>query len=212
MAVTARLNGIWQSNSIGFASKLSSPSSFMVVKYGPWLLSLRKKDPGFWRQCLRNFSASPTWSIRPMTGCEARSTSLWVHRNIWQLSRDGNLHGLGMSHASLSKITLKGILEGDGWHGWQKKCWMDNIKEWISLPMPALVTRASCRKDRKRISAESSVVSPQWPNRSRDWIELKDIGDGLAFFIVKQGSLWSILSCLLVTNTDFHFHAATYLQ
>ena len=43
---------------------------------------------------------SPTWSTRPTTRCGARSTSLWVHRNLfWQLSRDGNLHGSGMSHA-----------------------------------------------------------------------------------------------------------------
>ena len=37
---------------------------------------------------------------------------------------------------------------------------MDNIKEWTFLPMPELLTRASCRKDRKRISAESSLMSP----------------------------------------------------
>ena len=37
---------------------------------------------------------------------------------------------------------------------------MNNIKEWISLPMPELLTRASCRKDRKRISADSSLMSP----------------------------------------------------
>ena len=35
-----------------------------------------------------------------VTGCRARSTSLWVHRNIfWQLSRDGSLNGSGTSHA-----------------------------------------------------------------------------------------------------------------
>ena len=34
-----------------------------------------------------------------MTGCEARSTSLLVRRNLfWQLSRDGSLHDSGMSH------------------------------------------------------------------------------------------------------------------
>ena len=37
---------------------------------------------------------------------------------------------------------------------------MDNVKEGTSLPMPELLTRASGRKDWKRISAESSVVSP----------------------------------------------------
>ena len=38
--------------------------------------------------------------------------------------------------------------------------------------MPELFTRAFCRKDWKRISAESSLRSPRRPNRSRDWIEL----------------------------------------
>ena len=50
----------------------------------------------------------------------------------------------------------------------QKKCWMDNLKEWTSLPMPELLTRASCRKDWKRISAESSLMSPRQPSWSRD--------------------------------------------
>ena len=30
--------------------------------------------------------------------------------------------------------------------GRQKKYWMDNIKEWASLPMPEPLTMASCRK------------------------------------------------------------------
>ena len=38
---------------------------------------------------------------RQTTGCGARSTSLWVHRNLfWQLSRNGNWHGSDMSHAT----------------------------------------------------------------------------------------------------------------
>ena len=49
--------------------------------------------------------------------------------------------------------------------GWAKLwsaegCWVDNIKEWASLPMPELLTRASCKKDWKRISAESSLMPP----------------------------------------------------
>ena len=37
---------------------------------------------------------------------------------------------------------------------------MDNIKEWTSLPMLELLTRASCGKDWKRIFAESSLLPP----------------------------------------------------
>ena len=74
-------------------------------------------------------------------------------------------------HDSLSKTILQGTLEGGWRHDRQMKCWKDNIKEWTFLPMPELPTRASCRKDWKRISAESSLKSPWWPNWSRDWSE-----------------------------------------
>ena len=43
------------------------------------------------------------------------------------------------------------------------RCLMLSIQHflgWTSLPMPELLTRASCRKDWKRISAESSLKSP----------------------------------------------------
>ena len=56
----------------------------------------------------------------------------------------GNLHASGLSHA---KTILQGILEGGRRRGRQKKCWMDNIKERTSMPMPELLSRASCRKD-----------------------------------------------------------------
>ena len=36
------------------------------------------------------------------------------------------------------------------------------LKEWTCLPMPELLTMASCRKHWKTISAESSVLSPWW--------------------------------------------------
>ena len=37
---------------------------------------------------------------------------------------------------------------------------MDKIKEWASLPMPELLTGASCRKDWKWFSAESFLMFP----------------------------------------------------
>ena len=37
---------------------------------------------------------------------------------------------------------------------------MDNIKEWTFLSKLELLTRASCRKDWNRISAELSLMSP----------------------------------------------------
>ena len=63
---------------------------FMAVKYGPSLLTSEKRIQAFKPKCLRKL-----FRISYL----ARSTSLWVHRNLfWQWSRVGNLHGLGMSH------------------------------------------------------------------------------------------------------------------
>ena len=44
--------------------------------------------------------------------------------------------------------------------------WVDNTKECRIPPILELLTKASCRKDWKRISADSSVVSPWWSIRS----------------------------------------------
>ena len=53
---------------------------------------------------------------------------------------------------------------------------MDNIKEWTSLPMPEPLTRASCRKDWKRIFTVSSLMSLRRSHRSRDLTEPKVVG------------------------------------
>ena len=94
-----------------------------------------------------------------MTGCGARSTFLSVHQNLfWLLVRDGNSwFGHVTRHDSFSKTILQGTLEGEGRHGRQRKCWMDNVKGWTSLPMPELTHTSPAEKDWKRISAELSL-------------------------------------------------------
>ena len=67
-------------------------------------------------------------------------------------------------HDSLFKTILQGTFGGGRRCGRQRKCWMDNIKQWTSLPMSEQLTRASCRKEWTRISAESSpLMSPPPP-------------------------------------------------
>ena len=73
---------------------------------------------------------------------------------------------------SLSKTIPLVTLEAGRRRGRQRKYWMDNVKEWTSLPMPELLTMAFCRKDWKRISDESSLMFSRRSNRSRDWIEV----------------------------------------
>ena len=80
----------------------------------------------------KNFPTSPTWSTRPMTGYRARSTFLWVHKNLfWQLSRRRKLASFGhvTRHDSLSNTILHATLEGWRRHSRQRKCWKDNIKD-----------------------------------------------------------------------------------
>ena len=60
-----------------------------------------------------------------------------------------------------------GHLGGDWCRDQQRQCWMDNIKEWTSLPWQELLTGAFCRKDRKMISAESFLCPPDDPVSQR---------------------------------------------
>ena len=124
-----------------------------------------------------NFSASPTCRTRPTTGHRARSTAtqgpqepLLATVERWKLAWFRHV----ARRDCVSKNRPWGHLEkvGDRYHDQQRKCCMDNIKKWTSLPMPELLTKASCRTDWKRISAKSSLMSPWWPNQSRDWTEL----------------------------------------
>ena len=87
----------------------------------------------------------------------------------------GNLHASVLSHA---KTILQGTLEGGRRRSGQRKCWTDNIKERTSMPMPELLTRASCRKFWKRISAESSLMFTRRANGAKDWTELNRNGQG----------------------------------
>ena len=118
----------------------------------------KKRIQAFETKCLGNFSASPTLSTRPTTGCGVRSTSLWVPGTLLATVKRRKLAWVGHvnRHNSLSKTILQGTLEDGRCRSRQKKCRIDNIKQWTSLPMPELLTRALCRKDWKKISAKLS--------------------------------------------------------
>ena len=66
------------------------------------------KDQGSQNQVPEETSPHlPLGAQDQLQGCEAGSTSLWVQRNLfWQLSREGNMHGSGMSHASTASPSL----------------------------------------------------------------------------------------------------------
>ena len=79
-------------------------------------------------------------------------------------------------HATLSKTILQGSLEDGRRRGRQRKCWMDNTKEWVFLPMQDLLTMACCRKDLKKISPESSLGSPPPPRTNPSLLYRDPIG------------------------------------
>ena len=163
-------------------SLLSPPYSYTAVKHGPCLVNYTKKK----KKKKRRTQAFETKCMRKLLRIFylEHKTSIWVWSKINFLvgpeecllaivkRRKLAWFGHVTRHDSLSKTILRGIFGGGRRCGRQKKRWMDNIKEWTFLSMPKLLTKASCRKEWKRISAESSLMSSRRPDRWRDWTEL----------------------------------------
>ena len=117
MAATARLNRICQCNTIRSASKVKFYKS--LVTYIPlcgcetWTLLADSEE---------RIQAFETQSLRTLFRIffsEHKTKKLGAEqdRNLfWQLSRDGNLHGSDMSHATTA--SPKTILQGTLYVGW----------------------------------------------------------------------------------------------
>ena len=149
----AGLNRIWPCNTISLASKFKLYKSLVtsILLYGceTWTLlaGAGKKDPGFrnqklektFRHLLLGAQDQRLGAEQDQLPCGSTETS------------SGNCQEtktcMVQACFSLSKTTLQGTLEGGRCCGRQRKCWMDSIKEWTSLLMPELLTRAFCRKD-----------------------------------------------------------------
>ena len=181
MATMARLNKIWWCQ-LRKQLQALQVSCHLYPPQWPWNI-----DPAYWLwkkgsqlskpSACWNFSASLAWSTRPKTGCGARSASLWVYGNLfWQLSGDGSLHGSHSTTASPKPSSrapwrLDDAVVSRGSAGWTT--W----KSGHSCPCQnCLLTKASCRKEWKRISAKSSVMSPQRSSQSRDWTDWTELG------------------------------------
>ena len=131
------------------------------MKHGPYLLTLKKR--------IQAFGTKRTRKLLRISSLE-RKTNDWVRSNISFLEgkqepllaivkrRKLTWFGHVTRHHILSKTILQGTLEGGRRLGRQRKRWKDKIKEWTYLQMPELLTRASCRKDWKRISSESFIT------------------------------------------------------
>ena len=93
-------------------------------------ISYLKHKTNDWVRSKINFLVGPE---EPLLKIVMRRKFAWY----WHVAR----------HASLFITILQGTSEGGRRRGRQRKSWTDSIKEWPSLPMPQLLTRASYRKD-----------------------------------------------------------------
>ena len=150
MAAMDRQNRIWRCKQV--SGHIHPP-----VKHGPCLLTLKKGSRFSNTSAWGNFSVSPTSSTRPRTGCGARSSSLCVHRNLfWYLSRNGNLQGLAMSHAT----TPSGQL--GGWATpWSAEKILDGQHQRVDIPARARNARKGLLQ--KRLEEDLCWIVPPVP-------------------------------------------------
>ena len=108
-----------------------------------------------------NWTRVKSFEVQGVTKTRQQITAMGSHR--FRINVPSTQSGHVTGYDSLSKTILQGTLEGRRRRGRLRKCWVDNVKEWTSLPMPKLLPVASCRQHWKRISAESSFMSPWHP-------------------------------------------------
>lgn len=129
----------------------------------------RSRSLWFYKNLLWQLSMdeeSTAWPCQQL-GAEQDLDPCGTTKNLlWQLSIDENSHG--SCHDSLDKTIIQGILQSGRYHSWQRKCWIDDAKEWMFLPMLEQFMTTSRRKDWTRISDEPSFMSPRQPSQSRD--------------------------------------------
>jgi hypothetical protein len=78
--------------------------------------------------------------------------------------------GYVIRHDSPCETELQGTLEGVRRRGRRRKSWMNNVKEWKSLTMDALLPAAHDRPYWMKISVSSSSITlpPNAPDWSRE--------------------------------------------
>ena len=186
MAAMARLNKIWHCHTLRFASrfKLYKFPIISILLYGceTWTLLAdsergiysRLSTPSAWG----NFSASPTWSTRPMTGCGAWSTSLWVHRNLFWWLSSGDCQEMETCIVWACHMPWQPLQNHPSGHlGWWAMHWseeemLDGQHQRVVIPAHAwTVHKGLLQKRLEEDLCWLSLMFPQWHNRSRDKTE-----------------------------------------
>ena len=147
---------------------MSPPSSSIAVKHGPCLLN-EKQDPGF-----RNQVHEET-SPHHLPG--AQDKRLDAEQNQLPCGSTGTSSGnrQGTETCVVRHVTRHDSLQnrasghlGEWATPWSVEEMLNGQHQRVEIPpILELLTRAFCRKDWKRISAESSLMSLRRPSRSR---------------------------------------------
>ena len=143
----------------------------MAEYCGPCVLTLTKRIQVFETKCLRKIlhisyleNKTNDWVQRKINFLVGPKEPLLETVKRQKLARFGHI----TRYDSFSKTILQGTLKR--WATpWSADETLDGQHQRVDSPANArLVTTASCRKDWKRIFAESSLPTPRRPNRSRD--------------------------------------------
>ena len=107
------------------------------------------------------------------------ANSLLATVKRWQFTWFGHV----VHYDSLSKSILQDTLKGGQQHGWQRKCQMDIVKEWTSLPMPELLTMALHKKHtQKRLEEDLCWIIHHVPLTTQSVKELMGFGLWTSYF------------------------------
>ena len=173
----ARLDKIIKSKNISFQTKYKLYKSLVIsiFLYGceSWTLTadLEKRIKAFENKCHRKLLRisyvehktndfvktsilNKVGEQEPLLATVKRRKLMWF----------GHLN----RHETLSTTILQGTVEGSRRRGRQKKCWLDNIKEWTGKPIPTILKATKKREKWRWISSKASCRSPQRSLRIRE--------------------------------------------
>lgn len=172
-----RLAKIWRGNTISFPVKVRLYKSLVLstLLYGceSWTLTADTE---------RRIQAFENKSYRRMLHISYREhrTNDYVRQLVTTLAgeqepvisavkrRKMAWYGHVTRHTSLSNTILQGTVEGKRRRGRQRKCWMDNIKEWTECRFQTLLRTAKDRERWRSLTAQMSTMAPLRPPRPWD--------------------------------------------
>ena len=158
---------------------------FIVNRVAVLLLTLRKGSRLFKQSAREKFSASPTLSTRPTTGCGAISTSLLVHRTSSSECQETETCIIQACYTPWQPLQnhLSGHL-GRWAMPWLAEEMLDGQHRRVDIPAHARTAHKGLLQ--KRLEEDLCWIAPhvpQQPSWSRDWTHCGEINCPCSFFL-----------------------------